>query len=460
MSIEHYIIRILLVPIIIGAVYASFFRGKRDWTNPLFVYVLSMTIIYLFYAISGAKFTNGESIFGEIYYVFNLLLSIAGYIFAVRGADTKSNSRYQVDNDFLSKIHWILLGPMVFSLAILLARLTNGNLLLLFDLSGGNVMKWLRISERDPLVYAVEAIFLSLVSVMIPAAVLSLGQGRKKFIIIPFISYILYLLSTGSRSPAIALILMIVVPIVELNRQGHNNRWVRRTLRLSAIVVASLFIAVTLSRDEIEDNSDSMLKTVFSADNLGFIADSTFIPYGIRLPSTITSIYFSSTFNNYLIAFDQSDVMEKSWGYRLFYTEYKAFDFLFPFGEGNKEQILSDNTEHLRSVSPTGDQWATNLGTLVLEFGLLYSLIASLIQGLVMGWLIRISNELENNRRVILLSLVFTLAVTSSLVHPLMSFSTHIHIVIIGLVAILWISRSRRNRGRAVNCAYRPKQDL
>lgn len=454
MSIELFITRFILVVILMMAVFVSYFRGNGKWTNPLFVYVLSTTIIYLFYALGGAEFTNGTSISGEAYYVINLLLSTFAYTFAVRGMDKELKSRSLIDHKFLSRILWMLLAPTAISLTILLFKLTNGNLFLLFDLTSGNAMKWLRITERDPLVYITEAIFLALVSIMIPAALLSLGQGKKLFVVVSFVSYFLYLLSTGSRSPAIALILMIIVPAMELKKRGHNNRWVQRLLRSSAIIIAILFIAVSLSRDKIEDNSDEMLKAVFSADELGYIANSSFIPYGIQLPSTIISIYFASTFNNYLIAFDQSDVMEKSMGYRLFYTQYKSLDLLFPNGEKEKETILSDNTGHLRSISPTGDQWATNLGTLVLEFGRLYSLIASIIQGLIMGWLMRLARRLESNRRVILLSFIFPLAISSALVHPLMSFSVHIQLFVILLMIVMWLRGPRSHVQSPVKLSF------
>jgi oligosaccharide repeat unit polymerase len=434
---------LVLIAILSAVLFVSYYRNKRDWSNPLFLYALSTSVVYFFYAFGGAEFTNGINIFGEIFYVASLVLATFGYLLAVGSLDRNPSLSFPIDNNFLTKILWILIAPMILSLAILLVRLTDGNLFLLFDLGGGNAMKWLRITERDPLVYVSEAIFLGLVSIMIPAAILNLGQKKKKFVIVCFFSYFLYLLSTGSRSPAIALILMVIIPAIELRRRGRDNLWVRRLLRSSAILVAALFILVTISRDKIEDNGDEMLKAVFSAEKLGFIADSTLIPYGIKLPSTIISIYFASTFNNYIIAFDQSDSMEKSWGYRLFYTEYKALDLIVPMSNVSRETILSDNTVHLRSISPTGDQWATNLGTLVLEFGVFYSMIFSLIQGVLIGWIVRISRKLESNRSVILKSLVFTIAITSSLVHPLMSFSIHIQLLIL---LIIYFSGSRRSR--------------
>ncbi|PUE60911.1 hypothetical protein B9Z45_06200 [Limnohabitans sp. 2KL-17] len=373
---------------------------------------------------------------GEIYFLLAVTMACFGYRLTADRSECKFSNVGGLDNGFLVNIVKALMIPMLLALAILIFSLTDGNLLSLFDLSSGNAMKWLRITERNLIVYVSEALFSALIGILLPASVLLLAQKRKSAFTVSMIAYTLYLLSTGSRSPVVGVVLMLIAPIVEFRRRGIYSVAIRRIFFGVIVSVLLLFTAVSLSRDQIEDNSDQMLEAVFNAKRLGFIAEEKLLPNFLQLPVNIVTIYFASTFNNYLIAYEESATMEKSWGYRLFYTEYKALGVLIPMEQSRAEMILFDNTEKLRSISPTGDQWGMSLGTLVLEFGAYFALVVSFLQGILMGWLVKLSRNMENNRRVVIESFLIPVAISAALVHPLMSFSTHIQLAILLIIAL------------------------
>ena len=440
--------------ILLGLVLALFLLAlwlvrSRRWTDPLFLYVLFSTLLYFAYAFTGAEFYNSTSIAGEVFFVAALAISCVGYAFAVGRSGAASRGVGEPDPAFPGRIVSVLMVPMLVSLGVLLGSLTGGNVLLLFDLSYGNALKWLRVTEHSPVVYVSEAVFLATIGVLLPASVLQLGQKRKLAFVVVLVAYVLYLLSTGSRSPVVGAVLMVIAPIAALRRRGIRIAAMRRVFIGVVVAVIALFVAISLNRDRVEDNSDDMLKAVFNAKRLGFIAEEKILPYSLQLPANIIIIYFASTFNNYLIAFEQSASMDKAWGYRLFYTEYKALGVVIPMAPGRSETILAENTETLRFISPTGDQWATTPGTHVLELGTMLALAASFVHGLTMCWLVKLSRRLEPNRRVMLQSFLIPVAFTAALVHPLMSFSTHIHFFMLMAMAMLSL-RGRRFRMRSL----------
>ena len=437
------VIRILLGLLLTLFLLALWLVRSRRWTDPLFLYVSFSTLLYFAYAFSGVQFYNGTSLSGEVFFVAALVVSCVGYALVDRRFSTEHHGVDEPDPAFLASIVYVLMVPMLLSLGVLLGILTGGNLMQLLDLSYGNALKWLRITERSPVVWVSEAVFLAAIGIVLPASVLQLGQKRKLAMVVTLIAFTLYLLSTGSRSPVVGAVLMVLAPVAELRRRGIYTSSIRRVFISIVVAVLTLFITVSLSRDQAEDNSNDMLAAVFNAKSLGFVAKENILPYSLQLPAKIIIIYFASTFNNYLIAFEQSASMDKAWGYRLFYTESKALGVVFPMDPGRSETILDENTKTLRFISPTGDQWATNLGTLLLEFGAPLALAASFVQGVAMGWLVRLSRRLEPNRRVMIESLLIPFAISGVLVHPLNSFSTHIQLLMLLTMVALALCRRR-----------------
>ncbi|WON82826.1 MULTISPECIES: hypothetical protein [Chromobacterium] len=414
-----------------------FFYCRDKWRNPFFLYVTGSLMVFLSYEWGGAEFVNGRSMEAEGFYLFSLLISCFGYRLTCFQHASLSVS---IDPIKARKESWTeswLMGLMLIVLGILIVRLTSGNIFRLFDLSYGNELKWLRITEKDLVIYVSEATFIALFGVVLPIAVLKLARTPSSWrsLTLVILPYLLYLMTTGSRSPVVAAVLTALPAFIALREYGYSTRKIKKLLILLFLCSVAYFSIISMSRDTIDDNGNDALKVIFNANELGYLADADFLPRVIQLPLNVISIYFSSTFNNYVIIFQKSEELANSFGYRIFYSEAKFFSTIVPLMDfTNSEQVLSENTALLRQVSPTGDQWGTNLGTLILEFGLYGALFCSFIQGAVMGSLISFSRRLNSTGKVLMDCFLVPIAISSIIVHPLLSLSVHVQFLVLILI--------------------------
>ena len=236
-------------------------------------------------------------------------------------------------------------------------------------------------------------------------------------------------MSTGSRSPILIFILLILSTIIigrNYSISIYNIYRNRCRYSITTIFVMIIYMITTTSlRIESEELNSDVFKEYFKIIDFGFInsmvetANTTFF-----FISTVIT-YSASTYNNIIIRFQEISYITPSFGYRYFFYIISALKIMLPEPNNNDlffrwKDLATENNIHLLNISTAAGQWATPIGDLIWDFGLPGSVLITIITFYLLGRLIRRTQENPSIQNLLLTTIILATFLLP-LTHPFLS---------------------------------------
>jgi len=270
-------------------------------------------------------------------------------------------------------------------------------------------------------------------------------RSFNRFIIFISLS-VLYVLSTGSRTPLIGVILTSIAAMTYGKGQSQRIRSVSRNFKLIASLGFCLIvfmILVTSSRMEFEGLSSSVLVVFFDIREPGVIdwlADQG--AAGFFTATLIT--YAASTFNNAIIRLQELGFITVSLGYKFafFYISalQKITGGLLHDEIARWRDLATINNEHLLAISPAATQWATLFGDVIWDFGVVLTFLLTFVAFYISGLVVRRASCRPNLANCLLSSVIIS-QLMLPLVNPLLS--VHVHFMMF-IIAVIYLAKRPR----------------
>ncbi len=416
---------------------------------------LGMLLLYTSYCISGLEFGNGNSAYAELILATLVLTSALG--FALGAGRILSVQRKASSARKLMPVPPIV-HPRVtrrYTALVLILTLT-----LFIVLTGGQPwrvltdgieLKWERLnasSNKDAMILLLDSAVLASILVGLSWSIIGHHddrQSRNRLMIFISLS-VLYVLSTGSRTPMIAVIFSGIAAMTYGKAQSNFIRSVSAKSELivsAAIAIMGLMIIVTASRIEFEGLSSAVFEIYFDIHELGVIGWLTEQGAAGFFAATLIT-YAASTFNNAVIRLQELDSITLSIGYKFAFFYITAFQKV-PGGLFNDtltawRDLATINNEHLLAISPSATQWATLFGDVLWDFGVVLTFLLTLVTFYCAGLVVRRAACRPSLANCLLSSTVISLFLLP-LVNPFLSI--HVHFMFF-IIAAIYVTNRRR----------------
>jgi hypothetical protein len=436
MEVPDWIIRAFSLVLIVGSLYFSKrVSGPSVFNIPLWN-GLGVLVLYILYCISGIQFENGISTDAEILLSLYIVVAIISFAIGERIARRWRGRSLVSLNTFLGKQdsvpslpwHFLLLYLMLFLAFILI--LTKGNLLLI--ITGAPELKFERlkaIAEKNPLLLNLDQFVLA--STILISTWLTL-EIRPGFIpklkgSLSLACLIIYVLSTGSRSPLMSLLLQAIVSLrlVRL-RFGRSPMFLRsKFARFLAISLCAAFLIYTTNQRMVFEGLDlGVFSAYFHATSLGHAGDLLDQKGPVEFLLGTIIVYLAATFNNFIIRFQELANIDPSMGYRFCFFYLSAAKILLPAFDftwlNEWQDIAKSNWTHLESISMSAGQWSMSYGDLIWDYGAIATFFLVIAWGVLAGFILGRAKARPSFKAVLWLA-VFAGFSLSPLVNPFLS---------------------------------------
>lgn len=403
---------------------------------------IGVTLLYACYCAVGIQFSNGSDAMAELTFASLIAVNTVFFILGVRAAPrpvvrpSAQQFSFQLPRPYI----WVLLVVSIGFYTLLTQgqpwRLVTDTVGLKFERLSG-------IHDKDPILLNLDALVEGMTLVAFAWAILVYKDDRRSRtqLIVTTGLVFLYVISTGSRSPFLAVAALALPAFAEARKRSLHMAWLSRrkwyfvSTALGAIV---FLIIVTAMRIEVELLDKTVFSWYFGIDSFGVIdglvSDSN--PISFFLSTAI--VYASSTFNNVVIRFQELSSITPTIGYRFVFFYAAAAQILAP---GFLQESLADwrdlavtNNLHLTSITEAAGQWATPYGDLLWDFGIIGAFITTAIISFVAGVIVGRARYLQSFPDVLLKVIVVGFTILP-LVNPLLSLYVH-HELMIALFII------------------------
>jgi hypothetical protein len=419
-----------------------------------------MLALYACYCFFGIRFNNGISGVAELVVAALVATSVASFIigekFITIGFTGNFQPRQTLNGDgrhFIPSVPVYYLWSLVVVSSVFYSILTQGQPLRL--LTDGVDLKLARlqdIAEKRPLLLNLDALVLAMTLLGLAWAILSYRDNRRsKFILgVSAILMFLYVLSTGSRTPLISVLLQVLPALSVARLRSRHMAWLSRKkwfFVFALLAGVASMIVITAARMKFEELNDDVFYSYFNVRDFGVIAkllqsgdEASFF-----LATAVT--YAASTFNNVVIRYQELDAITLSLGYKFLFFYLAAAQLLLPGlvpqGASEWRDLATTSKEHLESVSMAAGQWATPYGDLIWDFGVAGTFIIVAILGVVAGLIIGSARKNPSFKNILWQVMVIGFSL-SPLVNSLLVL--YVHYVLALLIFITFWS-SRRSIG-------------
>jgi hypothetical protein len=430
-------------------IYTRSINGSSAKSIP---YWMTVGIIFLYscYSFSGIEFYNGNSIKAELALTFLPAIGALGFSFSSRASIKNTLIVSSIPTDPVNKIPKVSGFFILITTAVVILffyTLTNGQPWRI--ITDGVALKWDRLTattqDKNPLLIVFDAVSYSLMMIGISWSIIGYkddNRSRNYFIFLLFLIG-LYVVSTGSRTPLIGIILQIFGAVFF----GHqNSRLFSDLYRSKSILwIVSIFtilfmISITYFRMEIEQLDIFVFIKYFNITDPGIIEPlSEYGSFGFFFSTIIT--YSASTYNNAVIRIQELDAIVPTFGYKFLF--YYLYAFINPNSEFLTEwrNLATANNEYLLVMSDAATQWATVYGDAIWDFGLEITAILVLLVSYVSGFAINRASISPNLCTQLLGATIIGFSL-SPLVNPFLSLHVHFMLFIIGFLYLLDIRKS------------------
>jgi hypothetical protein len=387
----------LIILIFILAVVFLFTTSKTQGLKPYYYSGFSLFCFYLVYVASGLSFTNGISLGGEFLYAVMIFLFMFGLMFGSGFGSVSVPSKGALAKKFVP----VRKGFAVLSILIFvgyLILLTDGNpFRIFFD---ATELKHKRLNlilvAKDFKLIFIESLFVALISIGSIWSIVGHGDdGYSDKMLLLYISLvILQVISTGARSPLIG---FAVIFIFSVNRGKKHSKKVwfyskifAKTIPLITLIVFGYMIKTTSSRIDFEGLDLSVFQSYFNIVDFGVSRSLFEDKSGLQFFVGTTLAYISSTFNNFIIKYQQLGFIDPTFGYSFLFP-YVSFLDLFI---GDKvthildwKNMAADNNLLLVNVSESATQWSTIFGDYIWNFGIMVGCVVLTVISIVFGYI-------------------------------------------------------------------------
>ena len=446
--------------IVLSLYFARLLCGSNISNVPLWN-GLGILALYACYCFSGLKFANGSSAGAELIVAALVATSVGSFVLGMRLAaaryTTVHNTRRKLQaasRHFIPPISSLYLWLLTVISTIFYLLLTHGQpWRLLTDGVGLKFERLQGIANKSPLLLNIDALVLAMTFIGLAWAILAYKDCRKSLISLGLSAFLMfiYVLSTGSRTPLIGVLLVILSAMSEARLRSRHMAWLSRkkwVILLFGVAGIAYMVVTTGSRIEFEALSDAVFYSYFNLVDFGLI-DSLFKSgdsSSFFLATAVT--YAASTFNNVVIRYQELATITITMGYKFLFYYISAVQIIFP---GLLPQAVADwrdlaqiNNYHLDMISQASGQWATPYGDLLWEFGIIGTFIIVALFGATAGMIIRKAkmNPSFNNLLLKVVVIGFSL---SPLVNPFLSLYVHYSLVIVLFMYLSphrWFSRN------------------
>lgn len=442
------------VILVAGILVSRRFNGSSVANCPYWV-GLGMLLLYTSYCTSGLSFGNGNSAYAELIMVTLVLTSALGFGFGAGRilAGQRQTSPVQKFKPVLPVVHphvsrnytaLVLVLTLVF-----FTVLTGGQPWRV--LTDGVELKWERLhaaSDKDVVILLLDSAVLALILIGLSWSIIGYHDDRRsRNRLMIFISLsVLYVLSTGSRTPMIAVILNGIAAMTYGKAQSKFIRSISANSKLIfsvSIVMVGLMIIVTASRIEFEGLSSAVFEIYFDIRELGIISWLTEQGAAGFFAATLIT-YAASTFNNAVIRLQELDSITSTIGYKFAFFYITAFQQItggqFNDGLTAWRDLATINNEHLLAISPSATQWATLFGDVLWDFGVVLTFLLTFVTFYCAGLVVRRAACRPSLANCLLSSTVISLFLLP-LVNPFLSI--HVHFMFFIIAAIYVTQRGR-----------------
>lgn len=417
---------------------------------------LGMLALYACYCFSGIRFNNGSSGGAELIVAAFVATSVGSFVLGERISAKRSPAVRHTQHallggirDFIRPIPALYLWAVVVVSSVFYLILTHGQpWRLLTDGVGLKFERLHGITEKSPLLLNIDALVFSTTLIGLAWSILGYRDNRRSRIALGVSVFLilLYVLSTGSRSPLIGVLLQVLPAMGVARLHSRDMAWLSRKKWFFVLALAAgiIFMVVTTgSRIEFEALSDDVFRFYFDIDDFGVITQlfQSGDAASFFLATAVT--YAASTFNNVVIRYQEMDSVTLSMGYKFFFYYISAVQILIPGlvprAASDWRDLATTNNNHLASISQAAGQWATPYGDLIWDFGIIGTFVIVALFGVVAGLIIGSARK-NPSFKIILLKVVVVGFSLSPLVNPFLSLYVHYALVLVIFIA-LWSSQ-------------------
>lgn len=431
-------------------IYSRRLNGSSVNSIPYWI-TFGVLFLYSSYCFSGISFYNGISIQAELVLAFLPLIGAIGFSLPTRA---RIKDHYIVNlttNDYVKEIPKVSGFFLLFTTFVTLLffyTLTNGQPWRI--ITDGVDLKWDRLSatlqDKNPLLVVFDALSYALIMIGISWSIIGYKDDKRSRNALVFLIILiaLYILSTGSRTPIIGVILQILGSVFfgQQNSQLFSKLYYSRIIIWAVAILTILFmIIVTNFRIQAEDLDIYVFIAYFDIVEIGIIEQiSKYGSIGFFLSTIIT--YAASTYNNAVIRIQEINAIYPTFGYKfMFYYLYVlANRNAGIFGEWR--DLATVNNEHLLAISDSATQWAMIYGDAIWDFGIGTTALLVFFVSYVSGVAIRRAS-IEPTLSSQLLGATIVGFSLSPLVNPFLSLHVHLMLFIIYILFLVNISQPR-----------------
>ena len=380
---------------------ARVFCGRAVSNIPLWS-GLGMLALYVCYCFLGIQFNNGISGMAELIIAALVATSVGSFVLGGRMPGLRLISRCGslqqrngAQRHYMRPVPLHYLWVLVVVSIIFYWLLTQGQpLRLLTDGVGLKFERLQGIAEKSPLLLNLDALVLAMTLIGLAWSILSYRDDLKSKLTLGFclVLIFLYVLSTGSRTPLIAVILQIVPAVGVARKRSRHMAWISRKkwFFVWALLASMIFMIITTgSRMQFEELNVDVFYYYFGVRDFGIVTPLLQSGDAAAFFVATAITYAASTFNNVIIRFQELDAITLSMGYKFLFFYISAAQILMPgaLPEGVAEwrDLATLNKDHLESISQAAGQWSTPYGDLIWDFGVGGTFAIVALLGLLAG---------------------------------------------------------------------------
>jgi len=453
--------RIISFGILFATIAGARAQNGSSVANIPYWIALGMLLLYVSYCMSGIEFSNGNSVYAELALAGLPAVSAIGFGFAThRGMSACLRPRKLAPTIAapIPKISGAYIVAALTLAIIFFTTLTGGQPWRVF--TDGVEWKWERLNaaaDKDARLLLLDAMVFASILIGLTWSIVGYRDDQRSLkCLLVFLSLtLLYVLSTGSRTPLIAVILQIVSSVIYGQR---HSRFVR-TLSANSLVISgsvaavvAFMITVTASRVQFEELSSSVFEIYFDINKLGVIDWLTERGAAGFFAATLIT-YAASTYNNAVIRIQELDTITLSFGYKFAFFYLSGLESLtagvFTEVIAKWRGLATINNEQLLVISPSATQWATLFGDAIWDFGLVASGMLVLVVSYAAGRVIKRASMRPSLSSYLLAATLIGFSL-SPLVNPFLSLHVHFMFFIVAAIHLV-TRRQRRSKHLGVN---------
>ena len=408
-----------------------------------------LTFLYGCYAFSGIQFANGSSAVAELMFAFLMATNTLFFIVGMRCARQKTqNKRIPIVRQHLPRTYLLVLFLVSIGFYI---HLTQGQpWRLLTDTVGLKFERLSGIAGKDPILLNFDALVQAMTLVAFVWAVIAYSDDKRSRRELIFTTglLLLYVLSTGSRSPMLGFFALGLAALAEARMHSRHMAWLAgKKWYFIAVLILMLifFIGVTAMRIELDALDKDLFLWYFGIDDFGIVNGLLEQPTPSSFFASTVIVYAASTFNNFIIRFQELSSIIPTMGYRFAFFYVAATQQLLP-GFFSQEiaawrDLAITNNLHLAMVSDAAGQWTTPYGDLLWDFGVFVAVVVTALVSGVAGYIVNKAKRKPDFHNSLLKVVVVGFSIVP-LVNPLLSLYVHYGLfIVIGFMVKNWITK-------------------